>query len=1342
MSTTIAIEGGLLDPDLLEQLETAPETVAGQTSEAFGFEKKLRLADEIQDTFARVLSHWRSFERRRKAVGESGGSGLTREAWMLPFLHALGWNPVFRREAFRLGASTFAISHGELDADGEPLVPVHIAPFDQELDERGRERLSPHALVQEFLNRSDHLWGILTNGRKLRILRASARTTRQAFLEIDLEAIAQNELYPDFALLFRLLHRSRFPTSAGDHACPLEIWHQQAIEAGGRVKDQLRVGVERALVHLGEGFLRHPESTKLREKMGRGRLSPEAYWRQLLALVYRFLFLMTAEERRLLADPEGDATRYTLFERWYGVQRLRDLAESRHGRDPFADLWIGLSVLFRALEDPAEARKLGLSPLDGDLFAAEACGDLEEAAIANADLLEAILELSTFLPLEGKGRRKKAGARRRVRFSALDVEELGSVYESLLDLHPAIDLDKRSFDLRAGSERKSTGSYYTPEPLVQELLKSALDPVIEARLSSAKTTQEKETALLSLRVLDPAAGSGHFLLGAARRIAKELAQARSGEAEPAPAIRREALRDVVRHCLYAVDKNPLAVDLAKVALWIESQTPGAPLSFLDHRIRRGDSLLGVFDLAVLAHGIPDAAYEPLAGDEKETARRLATLNRNEREVVLRRKEKDGTERSIRQSNLWSHAIEPALARLEAGLQTVAAMPESTLEEVRAKREAYAAWARSEERARLALACDLWCAAFFLAKQRGRQAVVPTTRHLAELLERGEQALPPRLSAEVREVAEAVSFFHWPLEFPDAMAAGGFDVVLGNPPWERIKLQEQEWFASRDPDIAKAPNKDERRRRIEELKTKKPELYAEFQRAKRLAEAASVFVRGSKRFPLTAVGDVNTYALFAELFSRLYRESGRAGLIVPTGIATDESTSRFFAHLVTDRRLASLYDFENRQKLFPAVNSLQKFCLLTLARQMCRTEFVCFATAVSELADERRRFDLPAEDIARINPNTKTLPIFRSKADAELTTKIYARVPVLVDESRGEDGNPWGIRFMAMFHMANDSGLFRTARQLEASGARRRGQIWIEPSGARWLPLYEAKMIHQFDHRFAGYDAAGEHTAHCSKEEKADPGFEPAPRYWVPEAEVEQRLAGKGWKRGWLLGWRDICRATDERTVIASVLPRVAVNHKTPLFFLDAEPRLSAAFLATLDSLVLDYVARQKVGGTSLTFFILKQLAVPPPRAFTAEELAVIVPRVLELTYTSRSLEAWARDLGYTGPPFPWNPERRAALRAELDAYYAWLYGLSREELRYVLDPADVMGPDYPSETFRVLKEKEERAFGEYRTRRLVLEAWDRFVSEGVFDPERESGLSPRERDRARLARAARTLAEL
>jgi hypothetical protein len=384
-------------------------------------------------------------------------------------------------------------------------------------------------------------------------------------------------------------------------------------------------------------------------------------------------------------------------------------------------------------------------------------------------------------------------------------------------------------------------------------------------------------------------------------------------------------------------------------------------------------------------------------------------------------------------------------------------------------------------------------------------------------------------------------------------------------------------------------------------------------------------------------------------------------------------------------------------------------------------FAFFLTNTRQLAESERRFTLSADDIARINPNTKTAPIFRSDADAELTKRIYERVPVLIDDGKGAAGNPWGIEFLRMFDMANDSHLFRTARQLMGVGLRRDGADWVGAEGERWIPLYEAKMVHHYDNRWATYHekAAGEdETRQPSPMEKADPGFAVAPRYWVPETEVEARLAAKGWRRQWLMGWRDICRATDERTVIASAMPRVGCGDTLLLMFPGIDAHLSGALLACLASLPADYVARQKVGGTHLKYVTFKQLAVLFPSAFGADELKFVLPRVIELTYTAHDMKPFAHDLGYDGPPFRWDPERRAVLKAELDAYFAYLYGLSRDELRYILDPKEVMGLDYPSETFRVLQENEIKAYGEYRTRRLVLEAWDRFAEDGTFDPVR------------------------
>ncbi len=791
----------------------------------------------------------------------------------------------------------------------------------------------------------------------------------------------------------------------------------------------------------------------------------------------------------------------------------------------------------------------------------------------------------------------------------------------------------------------------------------------------------------------------------------------------------------------------MAVELTKVALWIETVDPGLPLGFFDAQIRCGDALLGVFDLTALEQGIPDAAYKVLTGDDKAVARHYAAKNR--REKAERDKVASG----------FGFNRQRDFTREFAELR---AMPEETLADVEAKaarlndltRKRGASWI-------LARGCDLYVSAFLQPKtkdERFAQAgglprrgteTVPTSGALWEYL-RGVSPFGPMFAAASDAAASAYAF-HWPLEFPDVMARGGFDVVLGNPPWERIKLQEKEFFASRDAGIATAANKAARDRLIRALAAADPgssgrKLFDAFEAEKRMSEATSTFVRvdggEAGRFPLTGTGDVNTYALFAELFSGLAGSMGRAGVIVPTGIATDATTAPFFAHLVEEKRLAKLVDFENSAPLFPGVHRSFKFCLLTLGRNEPEAHFAFFLTGPAQLAEPERNFTLSPQQIAAINPNTKTAPVFRSRADAELTAKIYRNAPVLVEDGKGDEGNPWGVSFARLFDMSNDSGLFRTAVDLQREGLVRDGMDWVSPSSTagvlplaggrdvgeldlagggprtpqRYVPLYEAKMIHQFDHRWATYSNDGESASDVTLEDKTDPGYEPSPRYWVPEGEVVMRLAAKGWTRGWLMGWRDITNATNERTVIAAVFPRMGAGDTLLIKMPKAkDARICTANIENLCSLTLDYASRQKIGGTHLKYNIFKQLPVLPPAFYTEPRIAFIVPKVLELTYTSRSLAPFARDLGHDGPPFAWDEDRRALLRADLDAFYARAYGLTRDELRYILDPADVKGPDYPSETFRVLKKKEIRQHGEYRTRRLVLAAWDRMEVDGEFE---------------------------
>lgn len=1276
----IEVKGSLIPDSLLDQV--AHFKAKQQDPRDYGLEKNERLRDQIDAAWVTAKDLWAEYT----ALKERAGQGVAALHFSLRMLREVfGWTDLQPVAGWQQGDRNYPITHRAFSGT-VPLIlkGVETGKLDTGLKTFGQDNRSrsPHSCLQECLNADDSSdWGLLCSGDRLRLMHDNPSLVKPAYLGADLEWMIEGDLFDEFAVLWLTLHASRF-CHPSDGSCVLDGWKKEAEDTGERILGQLRCGVQMALEQLGNGFLAHPRNQQLRQDLESGLLSPQALQEQLLRLVYRILLLFTAEDRELLFPPSvGNVDpRRQIYREGYSVGRLRELALKRGAYEgSFGDLYELQRLVFHQLS--ISDSPLGLPGLGG-LFALDQCPNLQGCELGNGYLLRAIKAIGWF---------DAGGTLTRVNYRDLNTEELGSVYEGLLELHPQLEQQGSQWQLSygggAGSDRKTTGSYYTPDSLVQELIKSALVPVIEDRLSKANGPAEQEQALLDIKVIDPACGSGHFLLAAARRLAVELAQVRAGDDQPSEDDRQHAVRDVVAHCIYAVDRNPMALELCKVALWIEAIDPGKPLSFLDAHIQCGDSLVGVFDPKVLEDGIPDEAYKPLTGDNKTVCSSLKKENAAARKTFSRR----GSNRGI-QGRLDLISTQPRSQGQQA-LQAIEAMPEASLDETAAKQAAYAHWLADGGRDPEALAADLYTAAFFLAKTSESRAAVPTTEHLLKLL--AGQPVKEVMEEAVVQAAQIFRFFHWHLRFGEVVARGGFDCVMGNPPWERIKLQEKEFFAARSEAIATAPNKAARERLIKALSAPDAseaeiQLVNEFELAKREAEGSGEFIRGSGRYALTAVGDLNTYALFAELFLNLIGPSGRSGVIVPTGIATDNSTKTYFDAISSGGRLVSLQDFENREGLFPAVDSRMKFALLTLGDGVEETDFVFFATSTSQLSDERRHFTLSADDIALINPNTRTCPLFRSQMDAELTKKIYGRVPVLIDEALGDQGNPWGIKFMRMLDMSNDSHLF-----------------FDEPAANR-LPLYEAKLIHHYDHRWATYDIDGS-SRDVTLEEKQDPEFDVNPRYWVERSEVEARLKAQCWDRQWLMGWRGITNATNERSVIGSVFPISGVGNSCHLVIPNRQ--LSAAKIACLAASIsvipFDYVARQKIGGTNFNFFIPMQLPVIPPNAYTTGAVDFIQPRILELTYTSCDLKSWAEDLGYDGPPFEFDPERRALLRAELDAYYAHLYGLSRDELRYILDPSDVMGPDYPSETFRVLKKNEIRDFGEYRTRRLVLEAWDR-----------------------------------
>jgi phage repressor protein C with HTH and peptisase S24 domain len=1290
--STVKTEGSILPVDLLQRIAEGKRDLDGLDPESYHLDRGERLNEAINRSWNRLIGAWSSFKHAAEKLPDTDtGTQLTRERWLLPLFRELGYGRLLPSKAFELNDKSYPISHVWNHT------PIHLVGAKIDLDRktagiRGAAGRSPHGLVQEFLNRSDdHLWGFVSDGYHLRVLRDNISITRQAYVEFDLEAMMDGEVYSDFALLWLLCHESRVESTKPEE-CWLEKWSKEAQQQGTRALDQLRDGVESAIATLGQGFLAHRANDILRAKLKSGELDKQTYYHQLLRIVYRLLFLFVAEDRDLLLDPNTSQEARDRYTQFYSTARLRRLA-GRHRGSRHSDLFFSLKLVMAKLGNDKGCPELGLPVLGGFLFSNNATPDIDECEIQNSDLIESIRALAFT---------KYNNARRPVNYKNLGPEEFGSVYESLLELHPDLSVEAAAFklDTTSGNERKTTGSYYTPTSLITSLLDTALDPVV----NEARKKNDPEKAILDLKVCDPACGSGHFLIAAAHRIAKHLAAARTGDEEPSPKAQQAALRDVISHCIYGVDINPMAVELCKVNLWMESLEPGKPLSFLDHHIQCGNSLLGATP-ALIAKGIPDAAFTAIEGDDKPTCAKYKKSNKHYRET--------------KQDSLFddSYEVWPKLDNVAAKLAKIELIPDDSIEEVQHKQRQYELLIESSDYKNEYLLANAWCSAFLWRKVETKTLPYPITEETIRKIERDPFSMPEWMKSEIKQIAAQYKLFHWHLAFPDVFMrssngettenhqvgwSGGFDVVLGNPPWERIKLQEKEWFASRNPEIADAPNAAARRRIINALKDEDPALYEAFLDAKRQAEGESHLIRNSDRFPLCGRGDINTYAIFAEIKRSILSATGRVGCIVPSGVATDDTTKYFFQDLMDRQSLASLYDFENREAIFQGVHRSYKFCLLTLTgfkRPASHgADFVFFALNTNDLHDDWRRFTLSAEDIELLNPNTRTCPIFRSKRDAELTKSIYRRVPVLIKEGPPEE-NPWGIKFLRMFDMANDSNLFRTREQLENSGWVLDSNVFISDD-EKYLPLYEAKMLHHFDHRWATYE--GTETRDITLSEKKNPNFVVMPRYWVPEAEVENRLHYK-WDKDWLLGWRDICRSTDERTVIAGIVPISGCADTFLLLFPDENHYAKKMLIiACLNSFILDYSARQKVGGMHIKYNIFKQLPMIPPYRYDlpAEWLkggdmtGWLTTRITELSCTAWDIESTMNNSSSGILPFHWNEERRFLLRCELDAAYFHLYGIARDDVDYIM------------ETFPIVKRKDEARYGEFRTKKVILDIYD------------------------------------
>ncbi|MBX7203667.1 MAG: N-6 DNA methylase, partial [Bacteroidia bacterium] len=780
---SIDIQGSILSTDLLAKIRSEQATF--QQGKDFNPDlTNAKLKDEISLAWQEAKGQWTIYKSKlaRLKEGETGTTE-TRNFWISPLLTNLGYNLTFNRQSEELNGKSFPIGYRDSSLDNFPL---YVGGYHESLDKRPENkqlRVSPHAMVQEYLNYSEHLYGMVTNGRQLRLLRDASRITRLSYVEFNLEKMMEEDLYSDFVILYRVLHASRMPKKIDSGAeSIIEKYHQEGLEAGSTIRNKLGEAVKEAIKNLANGFINHPNNTALREAVTSGNFNADEYYRHQLRIIYRLLFLFVIEERNLVyADNKTpEAKRFNqIYFNYYSLLRLRKLAKKllppEAGRH--YDLWQGLISTFSLFEKKEIGEKLGIMALQGDLFGYHAISgngyDLHQCYLSNAVLLNIIKSLSYF--------ENDNGVLIAVNYGGLDVEEFGSVYEGLLELKLKIDpipgSREYSVDYDKSSERGKSGSHYTPEELVQPLIKHSLEYLIEDRIKpyqQKKATKETTVqSLLNLKIADVACGSGHILLSAARRLSLEIARVQTEEEQPNPVAIRKAMKDVVRNCIYGVDKNPLAVELCKIALWLEAYNPGEPLNFLDHHIKCGDAIVGLAHRSELENGIADEAYKTLPGDDKDIAKTWRDKNIKER--------KERAAKALQLKAEFEKSTENSVQEAMAEYKTFSQLPETTPEEIERKAKAYQKFIDGKGFTFLKAMADTQVAQFFIPKTEANKDNLMTDADYRLILS-GYKGWQLPKTAKAKAVAHEQRFFHWFIEFPEVFSEGGFDCILGNPPY--------------------------------------------------------------------------------------------------------------------------------------------------------------------------------------------------------------------------------------------------------------------------------------------------------------------------------------------------------------------------------------------------------------------------------------------------------------------------------------------------------------------------------------------------------------------------------
>ncbi|WP_137932923.1 Eco57I restriction-modification methylase domain-containing protein [Mesorhizobium comanense] len=1208
-----------------------------------------------------------------------------------------------------------------------------LRPLDRRSEKRD-EVTAPSTQMLRYLRRVDDLtngslrWGILTNGLRWRLYYSGAQSIAEDFFEIDLGSVMglsgfdgatlalsseeQDHWFKVFVLAFR---RQAFVTGTDQRT-----FHQRALAEGKFYEER----VAKDLSDLVFGFV-FPTLAKGIAVAAPVGTSLQEVREAALILLYRLLFILYAEDRDLLPVREVRYDDYSLREKVrLDVKRRKDASDVFSASA--ARYWTTIDDLCRAIDGGDSS--IGLPPYNGGLFNRERTPLLASIRLGDA-LIASVIDVLSFTQVDGQ--------RHYINYRDLSVQQLGSIYERLLE-HEVV-MHEGSVEVRPNIfARKGSGSYYTPDDLVGLILEETLQPLVarhtEAFRVQAETLSNQSTGpnrrgslirldpalkLLELKVCDPAMGSGHFLVSLVDKLADHVIEAMAeaeavvdwGDYHSPLADRIEAIRNIIldnaekggwsvnedqlddRHiirrmvlkrCVYGVDKNPMAVELAKVALWLHTFTVGAPLSFLDHHLRAGDSLFGSWVKSgiekVAAYGSPLVLHEPI---------RTALQSASQMQIVEGLTDAEIAE-AHRSQDIFDQ-ISDMTAPLNALLSFIHALD----------------WidVRDKERKRLIQN--------FFDGQFGDPVAILLGK-ISPKPGRDFEAFE-QIFREASELITEQRFLHWQVAFPGVWSnweqdglTGGFDAIVGNPPWDRMKLQEVEWFAARRPEIAQAQRKSDRETLVAALVAQNDPLARDFERANARAESAARVARVSGDYPLLSSGDINLYALFVERTESLAKQDGMVGLLVPIGIGTDITTASFFSKVAGSCRLKTFIAFENRRGwLFPDVHHEDQPTLFAFSRAEGTYPTFKFAVKLARLplADGSSTRPLTHVDCRRINPNTGTVPIFRNERDAELTLKVYRHLPVLVDRSSGTAVKSWDVSYRTMFHMTNDSKLFRTKGELEEveKGYPSSLNHYGSASGD-WLPLYEGKMISIYNHRYAGVRSStsgvsGQGVAiHASIPQLEDPSFYPIPRYWVANDKVVYPYQ-------YALGFNDICNTNNRRSLIAAIVPRAAYGNKLPILSPSSSmpPQDLTLLLGNLCSVVCDYIARQKIQSRNLNKYILEQIPCVPPAAYddtkfgskTARE--IVCEAVVELTYTAHDMEPFAMDMGYVNgdgtvkTPFTWNEERRIHLKAKLDAVFFHLYGVKdRDDVRYIYS------------TFPLVESEESDSWGGYRSRDLCL----------------------------------------